>query len=355
MVHPGGLSACVVVLLLAAASSGIGQERGPFSVGSATARPGMTASGFLEVPRGVDEGTRIPVTVVNGAHTGPVLALIAGTHGYEYPPILALQRLRRELAPGSLSGTVILVHVANLPSFLRRTIYYSPVDGKNLNRVYPGKPDGTQSERIACVITREVIERADALADLHGGDGNEALRPYSYWMQSGDPKVDEASKRMVVAFGLDHIVIDADRPRDLNASVYTANTAVLRGKPAITTETGRVGASDEESITLALRGCWNLLRHLGMVEGLPAPPPAVVWLDRFEVLRSPVTGMFHAAVKEGHTVATGAVLGTLTDLFGDQVGEVRAPFAGVVNYVIATPPISEGEPVAMVSRIAPTP
>ena len=355
MVQPGGLGACVVMLLLAVASSGAGQERGPFSVGGVRARAGESTSGFVEVPRGVDEGTKIPITVVHGARPGPVLALIAGTHGYEYPPILALQRLRRELAPGSLSGTVILVHVANLPSFLKRTIYYSPVDGKNLNRVYPGKPDGTQSERIAYVITREVIDRADALADLHGGDGNEALRPYSYWMQSGNPKVDEASKGMVVAFGLDHIVIDTDRPRDPSASVYTANTAVLRGKPAITTETGRVGASDEESITLALRGCWNLLRHLRMVEGAPASPAPVVWLDKFEVLRSPVTGMFHAAVKEGNTVATGAVLGTLTDLFGGQVGEVRAPFGGIVNYVIATPPISEGEPVAMVSHIASTP
>ncbi len=351
MVQAGGLSACVVVLMFAVAASLDGHERGPFSVGGVTARPGTSVSGFLEVPSGVDEGTRIPITVVRGASPGPVLALIAGTHGYEYPPILALQRLRHELVPGNLSGTVILVHIANLPSFLKRTIYYSPVDGKNLNRVYPGKADGTQCDRIAYVITREVIERADFLADIHGGDGNEALRPYSYWMQSGNKKVDEESKQMVLAFGLDHIVIDTDRPRDPNASVYTANTAVLRGKPAITTETGRLGASDEESIALALRGCWNLLRHLGMVGGTPAPPPAVVWLDKFEVLRSPVTGMFHPAVKEGHAVAAGAVLGTLSDLFGDQVGEVRAPFSGVVNYVIATPPISEGEPVGMVSRI----
>jgi predicted deacylase len=250
---------------------------------------------------------------------------------------------------------VILVHVANLSSFLGRTIYYSPVDGKNLNRVFPGRADGTQSERIAHALTTEVIERADYLADLHCGDGNEALRPYSYWTVSGDERVDAASKAMVLAFGLDHIVIDTERPRDPRASLYIATTAALRGKPAISTETGMLGGSDEASVELALRGCWNLLRHLELAEGEPAPSPAVVWLDRYEVVRSPVTGMFRPAVREGYAVANGALLGTLTDLFGEPLGEVRAPLAGVVNYVIATPPISAGEPLAMVSRIQAAP
>ena len=129
-----------------------------FNIGPILADAGQKTSGFLEVPAGVDEGTRIPITVVHGSRSGPVLALIAGTHGYEYPPITALQQVRRDLNPTELSGTVIIVHVANMPSFLRRTIYYSPVDGKNLNRVYPGNPDGTVCERIAHVITTEVIE-----------------------------------------------------------------------------------------------------------------------------------------------------------------------------------------------------
>jgi predicted deacylase len=160
---------------------------------------------------------------------------------------------------------------------------------------------------------------------------------------------------MVLAFGLDHVVIDSERPSDPRASVYTATTAALRGKPAITTETGMLGGSDEASVELALHGCRNLLLHLAMVEGKPAPPPAVVWLDHYEVLRSPVTGLFRPAVREGYAVAAGALLGTLTDLFGDPLAEVRAPFAGVVNYVIATPPITTGEPLAMVSRIRATP
>ena len=149
-----------------------------FTVGELTLPRGERLSGFITVPEGMDEGTTIPVTIVHGASDGPVLALIAGIHGYEYPPITALQAMRTQLDPASLSGTVILVHIANVPAFLGRTIYYSPDDGKNLNRMFPGDPDGTISQRIAHILTTEVIEQANYLIDLHAGDGNEALRPY---------------------------------------------------------------------------------------------------------------------------------------------------------------------------------
>ncbi|HWQ03536.1 MAG TPA: M14 family metallopeptidase, partial [Candidatus Nitrosotenuis sp.] len=229
-------------------------QRGNFSVGTIQAAPGTRASGFLEVPAmaGVDGGTKIPVTIFHGAKAGPVLGLVAGTHGYEYSPILAAQRLVSLINPQELSGTVILVHVANLPAFHGRAIYYTPGDGKNLNRVYPGKANGTISERIAFAITREVIERSDAVVDLHCGDGNEWLRPYSYWMTSGTPEVNEKSKQMALAFGLDHIVIDTERTSDPANSVYTANTAITRGKPAITTETGGLGRVDTDGADLAV-------------------------------------------------------------------------------------------------------
>ncbi|MFQ5777555.1 MAG: M14 family metallopeptidase [Terriglobia bacterium] len=340
----------VVVLAFAGATTTLAQERS-FTVGPLTAQRGERVSGFLPVAAGVDEATRIPVTLIHGARSGPVLALIAGTHGYEYAPIIALQYMREQIRPGEISGTVILVHVANMPSFLRRTIYYSPVDGKNLNRVYPGRADGTISERIAHAITQNVIEQADYVVDLHCGDGNEALRPYTYWMKTGNAQLDKRSRQLALAFGLDHIVIDTDRPNDPQASVYTANTALTRGIPGITTETGQLGQTDSESVNLAMMGVWGLLSHLKMFPGQQAPAKPVVWLDKYEVLRSPETGVFRALVKPGMTVARGTLLGMLTDFFGNQVAEIRAPFAGMVNYVVATPPVSQGEPLAMVSRI----
>lgn len=324
-----------------------------FTVGPIEAKQGEKVSGYITIPEGVDDGTTIPVTVIHGNRTGPILALIAGVHGYEYPPVTALQNVRHDLDPRNLTGTVIIVHVANMPSFLGRTIYYSPVDGKNLNREYPGQSDGTVSERIAWAITTEVIDRADYVVDLHCGDGNEALRPYCYWMRTGNAELDAVTREMVIAFGLDHIVIDDDRPGDPRESTYTANTALTRGKPGITTETGGLGLNDASSIQMAEDGVWNLMRYLKMIEGKAHMQSGIVWLDRYEVVRSPVTGIFRAAVRDGYAVSEGALLGTLLDFFGNELGEMRAPFSGVVNYVIATPPINEGEPVAMVSRIKP--
>jgi len=323
-----------------------------FAVGPVAAAPGTLAAGTLDVPaHGGDAGTTIPISIIHGAQPGPVLALIAGTHGMEYAPIVALQRLRTAIDPKTLRGTIVMVHVANMPSFLGRTIYYSPIDGKNLNRVYPGKPDGTISERIAYVITREVIDRADYLADLHCGDGNEALRPYSYWMTSGTPEVNEKSKAMALAFGLDHIVIDTERASDPAKSVYTSNTAITRGKPSITTETGLMGRVDEDAVDLAEKGVFNLLRHFKMLPGEPHGAEHPIWIDKNEVLRSPAAGTFHARVKPGQTVAQGTLLGVLTDFFGNTLEEIRAPFAGEVLYIVATPPVSQGEPLGMIGHI----
>lgn len=340
-------------LILATAAGAQAQQRA-FIVAKISAAPGTRASGFLEVPRvagQTDEGTHIPVTVIHGAKPGPVLGLVAGTHGYEYSPIVAMQRFPAKVNPEELAGTIIIVHVANLPSFLGRTIYYSPVDGKNLNRVYPGRADGTISERIAFTITREVIERADYLVDLHCGDGNEALRPYSYWMTSGTAEVNEKSKQMALAFGLDHIVIDRERSPDPSRSVYTSNTAITRGKPSITTETGLLGRVDTDGADLAEAGVFNLLRHFKMLPGEPRRVDHPIWIERNEVLRSPAAGTFHARVQPDQTVAQGTLLGVLTDFFGNPIQEIRSPFAGVVLYVVATPPVREGEPLGMIGQI----
>jgi predicted deacylase len=322
-----------------------------FVIDSIEAERGHLASGFLTIPPGIDEGSRIPVTVVHGSADGPVLALIAGTHGYEYPGITALQRLRQHIDPRVLSGTIIMVHVANMPSFLRRTIYYGPTDGRNLNRVYPGNAEGTVSERIADAITRKVIDRADYLIDLHAGDGNESLRPYLYMSRTGDSALDAAVKGLAIAFGLDHIVIDDRQLGSIDASRYTDHTALVRNIPAITTETGQMGSNDDYWVDMAEAGVWNVLRHLEMIPGEEKANEGITWLTDYEVVLSPADGIFRPAVRDGYTVSKGGKLGVLLDFFGDEIQVIRAPFSGVVNYVIATPPVSAGEPVGMISRV----
>jgi predicted deacylase len=302
----------------------------------------------IEIPAAADSGTQIPVTTIEGAQPGPTLALIAGNHGYEYPPILALQQLRIEINAAVLSGTVILVHVANMPSFLGRTVYFSPVDGKNLNRVYPGRVDGTVSERIAYAITHEAIEPADYVLDLHCGDGNESLRPYVYRTVTADARLNEEIARLALAFGIDHIVMDRSRPTDPARSMYCSNTAITRGKPAMTVESGYLGTSDPACVQQIVAGVNGVLRELKMLAEGPAPLRDAVYLDPAEVLTSPETGILYPEVQRGEWVAKEQLIAYVTDFFGAKIAEIRSPLEGIVLYVVATPPIVKGQPVGCV-------
>ncbi|MGH9748611.1 MAG: succinylglutamate desuccinylase/aspartoacylase family protein, partial [Candidatus Polarisedimenticolia bacterium] len=329
----------------------------PLVVGTVSVLPGQAASGWLEVPAGRDPKTdpavRIPVSVARGVRPGPVLALVAGTHGYEYTSILALQRLRPRLRPEAMSGAVILVHMANPPAFHGRRIYTN-ADGRNLNRVYPGDPEGTETERIAAALSRAVIDRATHLIDMHCGDGNESLRPYSYWTVTGDRGLDETGREMALAYGLDHIVIDRERPKDPKKSMYTATTAILRGKPAITTESGGAGLTDDASVAAHEAGALGVIGRLGIMETPSVRVTRPVWVVRSEVVRAPAAGVWTPAVAKEQTVAGGALLGRITDPFGTLLHEVRAPFAGEMLYVVATPPVAAGEPLAMVGETSET-
>jgi predicted deacylase len=337
-------------LAAAAASAQPASPREPLRVSGIVAQPGQQASGYITVPDGVDPGTKIPVTVIQGSKSGPVLALVAGTHGSEYTSIVALQRVRARVDATKLTGSLILVHMSNPTTFYGRRIYWSP-DGKNLNRVYPGQADGTLSQRIAYAITSEVIARATFLVDMHCGDGNESLRPYSYWQVTGDPALDAAGKRLALAFGLDHIVIDRERPADPDKTLYLSNTAVRRGKPAITVESGGVGQTDEPSVQAQEAGALSVMKELGMLEAPSVRVLKPLFVDRSEVVTSPATGVWHPLVQKMQSVATGTLLGQLTDPFGNVLHELRAPFAGEVLYVVATPPVSEGEPLAFVGHL----
>jgi predicted deacylase len=327
------------------------REDDAFVLGQITVSPGEAGSGFLEVRDKDGGGTSIPVTVIHGARKGKTLALVAGVHGYEYPPVLALYRIKEMIDPKDLSGTVVIVHIANLLSFQKRTIYYNPVDWKNLNRVFPGSPDGTLSQRIAYRLTEDVIKKCDYLVDLHCGDGNEALIPYAYWMISGRRELDDVTKRMALAFGLRHIIIDETRSKDITDSKYLGNTAILLGKPAITTESGCLGRTDEESIRRNVDGGLNLLRHFGMISGPPLPIPEPVWIDRYEVVYSQTDGLFFPQTEMGYHVSKGQVVGYTTDYLGRRQEELRAPFSGIILYIINTPPTSRGEPLFEVGRI----
>ena len=322
-----------------------------FTIGGARVKSGSAASGYLAVPAKDGAGTEIPYTVIHGAKRGPVLALVAGVHAYEYPPILSLYRLKDMIDPKALTGTVLMVHIANLPSFKKRTIYYGPDDWKNLNRVFPGDIAGTMSQRVAAVLNDEVVKRADVLLDMHCGDGNEALIPYTYWMISGEKKLDAKTRELALAFGIPHIIIDESRTKDPKDSKYLGNTAILQGKPAITTEAGFLGRTDEESVARNVRGVLGVMRHLGMIAGRPEPATDPVWIDKYEVVYSKHDGLFAPRVEMGYYVKEGQVVGTITDYLGAWQEDVKAPFTGILLYVIGTPPCNAGEPLFEVGRV----
>ncbi|MFY9557143.1 MAG: M14 family metallopeptidase [Blastocatellia bacterium] len=340
------------LVLLATCVVAVAGQRAAFTVGTATARPGQKATGAIEVPAGVDAATSIPVAVVHGAKPGPVLALVSGAHGTEYASIIALEKLIGLLNPSEVSGTVIILPLVNIPSFEQKVPHLNPVDRKSMNRMYPGKMDGTQTDRASYLITKQVVERCDHLIDLHGGDLDESLRPYSYWTKTGNAKQDETSREMVLAFGLDHIIISTDRPKDANASRYLENTATTRGKPSITVEAGHAGTVEPEDLAALVEGCMSVMRYLKMLPGAPSPIEHPVWVEKIVSILSDQTGIFYPLVKRGAYVEQGMKVGYVTDYVGKTIFEARSTAAGVVLYICSVPSMTKGATIANVGVVA---
>jgi len=340
-----------VFALLQLAVTATAQDRATLTVGTATAARGETAKGWIDVPAGSDPALRIPVAVVQGARPGPVLALVAGSHGTEYASIVALAELIDALDPKSIAGSVIVVPIINTESFDQVVPHLNPVDGKNMNRTYPGRADGTQSERASLAITKQVVEQSDHLIDFHGGDLDESLRPYSYWSKTGREPQDRISREMVLAFGLDHIIISTGRPADPNASIYLENTASTRGKPSITVEAGHAGTVMPEDVDALVRGTLSVMRHLKMLPGDPTPVESPVWLGTLHNVTADVGGIFRPRVARGTYVQKGMTVGTVTDFFGKTLFEARAPESGVVLYVRAVPSALKGETLASIGVV----
>ena len=283
-----------------------------------------------------------------------MLTLVAGIHGSEYSPILALQRLRPLLDPAEITGTVVLVHLANLPAFPGRTIYFSPDDRKNLNRVFPGNPDGTLTERIAHVLTEEVIVRSDFLMDIHSGDGNEWLRPSytGYYAEAGGAEVIEKSRRMAVTFGLDPIV-EFKGDLDPASAIWCGAAAVARGIPSIDVESGEMGLIEDRRIDPIVKGVLSVMRDLGMAPGEPAPTENPLFIRERAYATSDHDGVWEpdSRVRAGQYVREGARLGVVRDFHGDPLAEIRAPADGVMLILLGAPPVNRGETIAVIAQV----
>jgi predicted deacylase len=321
------------------------------TIGTARASSGQRATGFIQVPAGVDAGANIPVVVINGAKPGPKLAIVAGSHGTEYASIIALENLMQEINAADVSGTLIVVPLINLASFAQKVPHLNPVDGKNMNRMFPGKADGSQTERASWAIAREVVEKCDYLIDLHGGDLDENLRRYAYWPQTDKDQLDSASRGMVLAFGLDHIIIQRNQAPAVPGATSISRFAEDRGKPTIIAEAGHAGTTDLADVDALVRGCKNVMRHLKMLAGVAPPIEHPVWIGKLTTVRSDHDGIFYPLVVPEAYVQQGMIIGYVTDYFGNKLAAVTTPISGVITYICSVPSMKKGDTAANIGEI----
>jgi predicted deacylase len=319
------------------------------TVGTAAAAAGEKANGYIQVPAGADAAASIPVIVVNGAKPGPTLALVAGAHGTEYASIIALEKVAQAADPAAISGALIVLPLLNVASFAQKVPHLNPVDGKNMNRFYPGKTDGTQTERISWAISRQVIDKADYLLDFHGGDLDENLRQYAYWPETGKPSLDAAAREMVLAFGLDHIIVQNFRTP--SPSVTITRYAEGLGKPAIAVEAGHAGTVHAEDVDVLVQGVWSVMRHHKMLPGAPHPVERPLWIGRYTGVPSEYDGIFYPLALPEAYVQKGMPIGYITDYFGKKLADVASPVNGVILYIGAVPSMKKGDNIANIGEV----
>lgn len=303
-----------------------------------------------------ENDTVIPITVFHGKEDGKVLGITAGVHGYEYAPILAGQQLIDKIDPIRLKGTVILVHIANVASFLGRSPYTNPKDGKNLNRAFPGHPNGSLTERIANFITKEVIGRSDYFVDIHSGDAPEDLMAYAAYYQNDQlTSISEKGREMVAHMGFDHIVVFKTTGKDYMKtkypSLYCSAEAFKQGISAIDIECGRLGMIEPEFVDKIVRGMESLLGYLAFTDYPAITTESIAYIEERTSQSSAHTGFFYPNKSSGDYVKKGMKIGHITDFFGQTLQAVYAETSGIILYMLGTPPINKGETVVSIGRI----
>ena len=350
-------SLIIALILLSTSSQKVqAQETEQFAIGDLVAVPGQKVTGKLIVETGSDAGSFIPISIICGEKPGPVLTLTAGVHGTEYVPVIALQQILKEIDPAELSGVLVLVQVANIPSFLGRGVYSNPIDFKNLNRVFPGKMDGTFSERLAFTLSNEIIVKSDFYIDLHGGEFNERLLNHLYFFYGcPDRELCRQSRLMAHAVGNTHLIpFDYSSIPDSEPSVYTDVEAMRRGIPSITVEIGDMGTVDPEILEFAIKGIINVMRTIGMLDGEPFIVKDPTYLLDETFLESESDGIFYSLVDKGDHVEEATLLGYTTDFWGNTIQEFRAPFSGMVVNTYRSPAVNKGESVISLSKVTHT-
>lgn len=293
---------------------------------------GGVQHGFLRLPYSRDDSAwgsvMIPITVVSNGE-GPTALLTGGNHGDEYEGPLALYDLARTLDPKHVSGTVIIVPAMNYPAF-RAGTRTSPIDKGNMNRSFPGRPDGTVTEKIADFFQRELLPRADIALDFHSGGKTLDFMPFCAAHVRPDKALEAQGFAAVEAFSAPWSM----KMLEIDAVGMFDTAAEDMGKLFITTELGGGGTSRAQTVRIARRGVLNVLRHAGIVAGAVEKAPTQ-WLDMpsgdcFSFAED--DGMIETMVDLGEPVEQGQVLARIHAVgrTGDAPREIMARMSGLL-------------------------
>lgn len=282
----------------------------------------------------------VEMTVICGCRPGKTLVVTAGVHGCEYVGIETLNQLKKELNPAALSGRVILLPLVNPEGFYHGSKQTIPADGQNLNRMFPGKSDGTFSSQLARVLEETLYPEADFLMDLHGGDVNEALTPLVFFPASVPESLSAAASAAAESLSVPYRVASTSQN-----GLYS--WAAQCGIPALLVERGERGLWSEKEVAACRENVYELMRHLGILNAASGSP----CLQQAEIRRAvyeeaPADGFWYPAVSAaGQKLKQGALLGTLKDSYGNEIARYTAPFDGVVLYYTLSLGVKNGDPL----------
>ena len=274
---------------------------------------------------------RVPVRVLAGAGSRPCVAVVAGIHGNEADGVLAVHALGDLLRPSQLRGRVVLVAVANPPAFLAGE-RKSPVDGEDLNRIFPGDKAGTVSQRLAERLCHGVIAGADFVASLHGwGHWGITMRHVEY---DASLATAAASRAACVASGFAAI---NTTPWPKGMMVRVCSEA---GIPAWEGEVGGGGSFNRANVAFYMDRLRSLLQHLAVLPGTPPANDDPGFFRHHDVL-APAGGIWQPAAAPGDRVEAGGMLGAILTLHGHRVETIISPrdcvVASVRTYISARP------------------
>jgi len=309
------------------------------------ARQGERTQGWLTIGETPAGPLRVPLVLINGRTDGPTLCITAGVHAAEYAPIDAAMRLLQTIQPDTLRGAVIVAPVTNMRMFEHRAGFVSPLDGLNLNRIAPGRKDGSISEILADVLLREVIGAAEYHVDLHAGDLGELLLPFAGYALTGRRELDEKGEALARAYTPSLISLATPDgtippfPGSLNFS------ATRNGVVSILGESGGNGTLEEADVQTHLSGVQNIMRYLGMIEGgPPVNGPRISARDRI-VLRAARSGLLHLEVRIGDQISAGQEVAVIRNVFGDVVERMCATGSGIAGLIWTHKVVNTGDPV----------